>query len=308
MTAARTGRAGVGQAGKGFASTVICGGAPGRAYVGYMTYDLEDPGHATEAEKAQGDADLVALGADGQVTLEKHLTITNSNDPRWDETRSILTCVKVMRGPFAGEVYFGTNHAVTRVRGEDYSDHRHPVFKYPEPNGSLHIGYHWAVSITQDGDVFLGNEWKIGLLTPTPELKDFADATKTPWKLDTYVEALGAQQDMDTWRATAQTTDRRYYLGSKDYGLWELELSPRKYTRIEGLPSKRITALAATDDGSLFIGTGGGGLWRMKPDKSLEKVATVKGEQVRQLVYDPTVEKPMLGVLTDAGLFVLRGH
>lgn len=298
----------VGQGAEGFVSTVVCGGAAGKAYVGYLTHDLENPSRATEREKAMGDADLVKLEADGTISLEKHFTIVNTNDPRFDETRSVLACAKVMRGALKGEVYFGTNHGVTRVRGDEVDDHRHVVFRYPEPNGSLHIGYNWAVSITQDGGLFLGNEWKIGLLTPPAELHDFHDATRAPWKLDTFVEALGSELEMDYWRATAQTRDGRYFLASREHGLWELQLSPRRYTRVEGLPTRRLTALAATDDGSLFIGTAGSGVWRQKPDGSVERVSGVEGAQVKQLVYDPTVTNPMLLVLTDAGVFVLRGN
>jgi len=39
--------------------------------------------------------------------------------------------VRVDDGPFKGEVYFGSNHGLTRVRGDLYGDHRHPTFDYP---------------------------------------------------------------------------------------------------------------------------------------------------------------------------------
>jgi hypothetical protein len=297
----------VGQAGRGFRSTVICGGSQGRAYVGYLTHDLAQPDTATAEEKLMGDADVVRLMPSGAVTLEKHLMLVNSNDPRFDETRTILACAKVMFGAQRGDVFFGTNHAITRVRGLEFSDHRHPVFKYPEPNGSLHIGYHWAVSITPSGDVFLANDWKVALFTPPPRLEDFLDPTLTPWKLDTFVEVLGPQHEMDHWRATAQTQTGRYFLGSKQHGLWEMTLTPRTYRRVGNVPSSAISALAGTMDGSLFVGTEDRGLWRVLDSGHAAHISQVQGTHVRQLVYDPTVLPPMLYVVTNAGLFVIRG-
>jgi ligand-binding sensor domain-containing protein len=82
----------------------------------------------------------------------------------------------------------------------------------------------------------------------------------------------------------------------------------QKGTRIEGLPTQALTALAATDDGSLFIGTAGSGLWRMDADKNLSRLVNVPGRTVKQLLYDPNGTPAMLYVLTDAGLTVLRGH
>lgn len=71
---------------------------------------------------------------------------------------------------------------------------------------------------------------------------------------------------------------------------------------------QNINALAATGDGSLYIGTDRTGLWRLTPLKTLEKVADVSGSRVRQLIYDPRVAPAALYVLTDKGLTVLRGN
>jgi hypothetical protein len=79
-------------------------------------------------------------------------------------------------------------------------------------------------------------------------------------------------------------------------------------TKVTGLPTDRLSSLAATDDGSLFIGTTGSGLWRMDAQKRFTRVAEVSGGTVKQLVYDPNAKPAMLYVLTDAGLTVLRGY
>jgi hypothetical protein len=66
--------------------------------------------------------------------------------------------------------------------------------------------------------------------------------------------------------------------------------------------------MAATDDGSLFIGTDSGGLWRLDAKKQLSRVEGIDGSSVKEVHYDPTVTPAMLYVLTDRGLTVLRGH
>ncbi len=300
---------GLGQGAKGFPASVICGGAAERAYLGFLAPDLADPAHATAEQKAQGDADLLRARGDGAAEVEQHLTLVNSNDPAFDETRSILSCARVLQGEGKGDVYFGTNHAVTRVRGARFSDHRHAVFREPDTaQGSLRIGYNHAVSVTWDGELFLGNEWKIALLSPGPALEDFLDPARSPWRLDTFVEPLGPQAEADAWRATAQTVGGRYFAGAKEKGLWEVILSPRRYAKVAGLPTERITALAAARGGALFVGTADAGLFRWEPNGRVEPVAQVRGRAVRELFYDRTLEPGLLLALTDEGLFVLRGE
>ena len=298
---------GLGQAGKGFSTTVICGGTAGQAYVGYWAAEGGDQGCGSvwhrPTDPSDGDMDVVKLDGGG-ISLVQHLNIFNSNDHHCDETRAILACTKVMRGPMKGDIYVGSNHAVTRIRGLDYSDHRHSV--WADSTGSLHIGYDYAVSITPKGDVLFGNEWKVAELTPLPDLQSWIDFDKTPWKLDTYVWELNSLEDMDFWRATAETQDGTQYFGSLMYGLWK-RTGHNDFEKVAGLPSDDIAALAGTDDGALYVGTIGGGLWRLGKDGKLAPVAEVPGGNVYQLVYDPTTQPSMLLVLTNAGLFMLRG-
>jgi hypothetical protein len=346
---------GVGQAAGGFGydrralgSSVICGGSAGRAYVGYVTYELEDafiyspdgstfPGYndpdATRfdpvkySEYQKGDLDVVKLGANGQVMLEEHLGrsarfngpsdigIRNTNDHHFDEDRSVFTCVKVMRGPYRGEVYIGTNHGVTRIRGLEYNSHRHPVWFRPKPDGgqTQMAGYTYGLGIAQNGDVLIGNDWNLGVVTPSVALADWdkTNDTLNPEKLNSYLPELNPVEDKDFWRSLQQTKDGSYYAASKDFGLWKLLISRRSEvhgTQVTGLPTDSLTSIAATDDGSLFIGTTGFGLWKLDAQKQLTHVDGVDGVRVTQLVYDPTVKPAMLYVLTNEGLTVLRGY
>ena len=330
-----------------FGSTVICGGSAGRAYVGYSTYELDsafiyspdgsdfphykdgdparfDPVRYQEYQK--GDLDVVRLQPDGSVALETHLSrsargngpqdigIRNTNDHHFDEDRSVLSCTKVMRGKHRGQVYIGTNHGVTRIQGTVYNSHRHPVWFQPKPDGGVTqmAGYTYALGIAPNGDVLIGNDWSIGVVTPSEHLADWDKTSQAlnPEKLNSYLRELNSEQDMDYWRGIQQTTDGDYFLASKDYGLWKMTIARRSEahgTKVAGLPTDRLTSLAATDDGSLFIGTEGFGLWRRK-GQELAHVEGVDGVVVRQLMYDPTVKPAMLYVLTNEGLTVIRGH
>lgn len=320
--------ANVGQASKPFGkdalalgSTVICGGSEGRAYVGYRTYDLTQPqrGDPDDPEYRKGDLDVVRLEPDGRVRLEAHLGETtdnsgythlglrNSNDWHYDEDRTVLTCQRVTRGRDRGEVYIGTNHGVSRIRGLRYNSHRHPVW---DVNGSLRIGYSHALGIAWNGDVLIGNEWKVAIISPPEALEDFENHDRAPWQLNAWAEEVNSLEEMDEWRAFQQTRDGAYYLGSARYGLWRMTrtqwVGDAQFEAVRALPSKQVLALAATDDGALYIGTEDAGLWRMSPDGELSQVSDVDGQKVTQLVHDPSVRPQMLLVVADARLTVLR--
>ncbi len=318
----------VGQASKGFGpeglalgSTVICGGAANRAYVGYRADDLKQVRRESpdDPEFLKGDLDVVTVNSEGTISLETHLGkttstsgydrlgIRNTNDWHYDEDRSVLACVRVTRGPHRGELYIGTNHGVTRIKDLTYNSHRHPTW---DLNGSLRVGYSHALGIAQNGDVLIGNEWKVGIVSPPPNLEDWDDVGVAPFRLNTHAEPLNSLAEMDSWRAFVQTIDGAYWLGSATFGLWRMDLtqsqSSASFTKLKGLPSEEIETLAATDDGALLIGTRAHGLWRREAGGALARVAEVPGDRVLQLVEDPTVKPAMLFVLTSAGLTVLR--
>jgi len=351
---------GLGQAAQGYPSSVICGGRPGQAFVGYVATDPGtsadnpnyDPNGFRRWQPSAGDADSVVVGPDGAPALEEHVNIYNSNDLHWNEAASVLTCLKVVRGPAAGDVFLGNNHGVTRMRASHceaslsfqprhsgyqtcYDDHRHPSWYADKATGQwvpdeasctfnggttecrVIVGYNYALGVARNGDILAANNYKFGitLTTPDPALEQWHQFTEEPWRMDFYVPDLGPMETPDYWRGFTQTADGLYYLGSKDYGLWQLTTSPRPdgihlgsaFQKVTDAPSESISALVATDDGSLYVGTSGDGLWRMTPQKTFERVAGVGGAKVKQLAYDPRFTPSMLLVVTDGGLFVLRG-
>ncbi|QSQ22179.1 hypothetical protein JY651_44815 [Pyxidicoccus parkwayensis] len=298
---------------------------------------------------SQGDVDVVRLnGAGSDVELGVHISqsagssriggniplgIQNTNDYHYDEDRSVFSCVRVMKGPYAGEIYIGTNHGVTRIREYTYNSHRHPAWWM---NNSQRAGYTYGLGISQDGYLLIGNDWKIGIIPPNASLKYWdaeerksdmpADVNPAIYALNIFVDPVNPGPDdrrsseapKNYWRGFQETKDGLYYVGSLTDGLWEMKLKkvqddPLKfrdesYRAIEGMGTNSILSLAASEDGSLFIGTRGKGLWRLKPDKTLEKVQGVGGSDIDQLVYDPTVTPGALYVLSDGRLFVLRGY
>ncbi|WP_257458256.1 hypothetical protein [Archangium lipolyticum] len=329
----------IGQAARGFTSTVICGGSAGRAYVGYYANELEEAGRQSYEDPVfgEGDLDVVKLTPDGNIVLEEHLFrsyrrnkekndgsltwnpptnigLRNSNNWTFDEDRAVLSCLRVMRGRDKGEVYVGTNHGVSRIKGLYYNSHRHPVWF---EGTTQRAGYTYGLGISQSGDVLIANNWTFGIVTPNADLGvwDWMNPKElNPMKVESaYLPEVNALEVFDFWRGFEQTKDGRYYLGSKDFGLWEMSIISRgnpfqKGTKIAGLPTDAIMALAATDDGSLFIGTDDAGLWRMDANRTLSRVTDVPGGQVRRLIYDPNGTPAMLYVLTNEGLTVLRGH
>lgn len=364
----------LGQAGLGFASTRICAGAPGVAYVGYRTNDEigRDPNvpfyvgnfifgpdgcdfangrydNCNDAwwnperfnEYLKGDLDIVKLNADGTPELDEHiwrnvtnnpyprqLGLRNTNDHHFDEDRSVLSCTRAVRGPAKGDVFIGTNHGYTRIQGKVYSSHRHPIFyekKDPSCAGescavTQRTGFAYGLGIAQDGDVLMANEWTLGIVSPIGSLDTWqkegseqADQLN-PQKLQNFVlhdACTGrrcAEESFAKWRGFEQTTDGRYYVGSEERGLWELEILRQSEARATELTSapQNIESMAATADGSLFIGTGSG-LYRMDAAKQITRVEGISG-RVTRLFYDPSVTPASLYIVAGERLFVLRGH
>jgi hypothetical protein len=349
----RSGVGGLGRFGPGtYGSSVICGGAPGRAYVGYLGDDRDagfiyapdgcsfpeytdcDPRRYSAAQFAMyewGDMDVMKLDASGVPDLLERLDrnrnrsgylhprglgIHNSNDTHFDEDRAVLSCVRAVRGPAKGDLFIGTNHGVTRIHGLEYSSHVHPVWFDTSGGGMTQMaGYTFGLGIARDGDVLIANDWQIGIVTPVDPwyLWDETDPSlKEVWS--SYVPQVNGQVEFDYWRGFEQTRDGRYYLASREYGLWRLEVGDARSgtqdgTKVAGLPTDRLLSLAATEDGSLFVGTEGLGLWRLREDGTLEVVTAggIRGA-VRQLIYDPSVSPAMLWVLHSGGVTALRGH
>ncbi|MGQ0503887.1 MAG: hypothetical protein ACT4TC_01055 [Myxococcaceae bacterium] len=255
---------GVGQLARGDWPYTICGGGPNQAYVGYVAPEDIPTEGGTPAQWLRGDLDRVVLDSPSVLRVEHHYSIVNTNDARYDEVRTIVACVRQNNRALKdyGTLYVGSNHAVTRIQGNDYADHRHIVFS--KPSGSLVIGYNWAVSLKPDGDLFFANDFKLGILKPTDRLQDWLSFSINPWVMDTYAPVMGSLEEADKWHAAAVTPDGKHWLGSWGKGLMWMTPSPRRYTVVENTPDPQINALAAEADSTLWVGTQNHGLYRLR--------------------------------------------
>lgn len=301
-----------GQLDTGHVPFCVCGGAEGRVYVGYLTYEKE-PELLTEEEKLLGDMDRFALRDDGSLALEFHHKMENSNVRWMDHTRSILDCARVVGGPNHGDLYIGSNHGVTVIRGDDYADHRHAVWS--DANGSLAIGYVWGVNTDPAGNLLFAGHWKLAAVPPAPaapngDLMKWLDYGTTPWIADTYPELWGSMEDPDEMHAIAGDAQAgRIYVGSWGKGLASMDFAPRKWTDLEA-PDTHINSLELDPtDGKLWVGTRSAGLWRFDPaTKSWEQIAGVPRGQVYDVYLDNTVTPRAVYAGTDSGLYVIRAQ
>jgi hypothetical protein len=355
---------GVGQAGRGYSSTVICGGAAGRAYVGYhasyndipggqFAYDPRgcefpsysdcDPSRYSRErldEFLQGDLDIVKLDeTSGAPALEERiwrsvtnrnpypisaslLGLRNTNDQHFDEDRSVYSCTRAVRGPARGDIFVGTNHGYTRIQGLIFNSHRHPIWYQTvcDADGcskSQRAGYAYGLGVDQSGRILMANDWTIGIVNPVNELVTWdreADPTLNPELLKNVIlrEVYGGGGPTDDsfaeYRGFEQTKDGVYYVGTLERGLWQVipgkDIDEATATRIAGAPSN-LRSLAATDDGSLYIGSESG-LYKMDAEKKITRVSGPSGT-VTRLFYDPSVTPSALYIVAGGQLWVLRG-
>jgi hypothetical protein len=302
--------AGVGQLAAGDRAYTVCGGEAGEAYVGYETVAIPDPEHSTPEERAQGDVDRVALDAVGNLAVEHHYEIHNNNGinpdgtikdkKSFDETRTILSCVRVNEGPFRGEVYFGSNHGLTRVRGDLYGDHRHPTFDYPSCAATIGtdlvcdelpeaIGYVWGLALSNALNPMMAADWMFAEVGPSdpaathdlvrwtlsshpwifqgPPAFPLPGKTAPAWAPPWYARWPLLFDARARNRAIAQTPDGRYWVASEKYGLVWFDRDAgklRPFVEVLGEPGT-IVGLASNPDGSLWIGTSSAGVWRYTP-------------------------------------------
>ncbi|WP_373046533.1 hypothetical protein [Vulgatibacter sp.] len=300
-----------GQFDTGHVAYSVCGGAPGRVYVGYLSYEKE-PSELTEEEKLLGDLDRFALQEDGSLSLEFHHRLQNSTAKWMDHTRSILDCARVVGGPNHGDLFVGSNHGLTVIRGDDYADHRHSVWR--DENGSQAIGYIWGVNVDTAGNALFAGHWKLAAVPPPPVGEDilvWLDHHRTKWIADTHPEVWGSVEEPDEMHAIAGDTQAgRIYVGSWGKGLAAMDFAPRKWTNIAGTPDTHINALELDPtDGKLWVGTANAGLWRWDPaTEAWEKSPHVPDGRIHDVYLDTTVSPRAVYVGTNSGLYVIRAQ
>jgi len=298
-----------GQFDRGYPVHSIVGGDPGKVYLGFLAWEAA-PEELSEEDKLYGDVDRMVLLPDGTLDLEFHYRI-NSSTARWmDHTRSIFSLARVVGGPNHGDVYVGSNHGATLIRGDEYADHRHALFI--DSTGSQAIGYVWAVNTDVHGNFLYAGHWKVAALPPSPmdTVLSFIDYDRVKWRVDTWPQHLGPIEEPKNLHAVAGDLEEgRVYVGSWGMGLSAMQDAPRKWWSVPGTPDTVINGLELDPiDGKLWVATGSSGLWRWDPPTGQwEQSPFVPGHlPVHQIYLDTTVTPRALYAATGAGLFVLR--
>jgi len=299
-----------GQFERGYPVASVAGGAAGQVYLGFLAPEDGNVFTWTEEDKMYGDVDRMLLQPDGSLVLDYHYKIQNNNARWMDETRSTLTMKRVVGGPYHGDVYLGSNHGATVLRGDAWADHRHPVFTLGD--ASLFIGYVHAVDYDPQGNFLIGAHWMVAAVPPAPldDLERWVSIVELPWLVYTWPEHLGPIQEPKDIRAIAgDIAQSKIFVGMHGLGLSEMVIAPRSWRSIPGTPDTHILALEwehATD--TLWVGTASRGLWRWD-------IATETWEQspfvpanarVAQVLLDDTVAPRAIYVATNYGLYVIR--
>ena len=299
-----------GQFERGWPVASVAGGAAGQVYLGFLAPEDGNVFTWTEEDKMYGDVDRMLLQPDGSLVLDYHYKIQNTNAKWMDETRSILTMKRVVGGPHHGDLYLGSNHGATVLRGDAWADHRHPVFTLD--NDSLFIGYVHAVDYDPQANFLIGAYWMIAAVPPAPldDLERWVSIVELPWLVYTWPEHLGPIHEPKDIRAIAgDIAQSKIFVGMHGLGLSEMVISPRSWRSIPGTPDTHILSLEwehATD--TLWVGTASRGLWRWD-------IATERWEQspfvpanarVNQVLLDDTVEPRAIYAATNYGLYVIR--
>ncbi|MFN2549615.1 MAG: hypothetical protein ABR567_19505 [Myxococcales bacterium] len=110
--------------------TLVEGGAPGEAFVGYYCRDTNEgntPGAHTNVDPYAhcGKMDQVLLKDDGTLTVNRY-DLRNSNDGHYYETRTIMSMV-YDHFQHPGNLYVGSNHGITRIIPSRYFPPRHLI-------------------------------------------------------------------------------------------------------------------------------------------------------------------------------------
>ncbi len=298
-----------GQFDRGYPVLSLVGGDEGKVYLGFDAWE-ESPENLSEEDKLYGDVDRMALQPDGSLKLEHHYQLQNSNAHWMDHTRMIFSLARVIGGPNHGDVYVGSNHAVTLIRGDDYADHRHAIFL--DDTGSEAIGYVWSVNTDVSGNLLYAGHWKVAALPPSPmdTVMSFVDYNRVKWLVDTWPQHLGPIEVPKNLHAVAgDLSQGRMYVGSWGMGLSAMQHAPRRWWSVAGTPDSMITSLELDPaDGKLWVATGSSGLWRWDPASGdwEQSPLVPAGLRVNQIYLDSTVTPRALYAATNGGLYVLR--
>lgn len=312
--------------------TAIAGGAPGQVYVGYYGYEsLGDPYKDTEAQKELGNGDDVHVDAANKLTITRLLFRCDAERGNgcWED-RSVRRLLYTHTGIAAGHSWWGFNHGVTHMVGDDFGDHVHPEVWYPPPPGGTYgseaLGEFYGLAVDAQGNLWMAGRYAVGLQTwnPKPNGGPLSDTnTNDQWvsgpmiyafTTDTADHSLGyptgpwvPDKYRENNRGAAVSPDGRLWLARDGGGLVSWDPKSGSYNTIQRwaqAPSD-LMDVQADPDGTIWLVTSGGALMRLDP--ATGAISTFAGASgVTRIYMDTTVVPRALYASTSGGLAVIR--
>ena len=311
--------------------TAIAGGAGGQVYVGYFGYEGNpDPFSDTEANKELGNGDDVKLNASGSIGIERLLFRCDAERGAgcW-ENRSPRRIIYSHQGIAAGHSWWGFNHGVTHVLGDDFGDHVHPEVWYtpstPGAQGEEKLGEFYGIAPDASGNLWMAGRYGVGLQpwNPIPHGPAGTDPAGDQWvsghfiwafTTDTSDHSLGDPNGpyvtrgyTENNRGAAVTPDGKLWLARLGGGLVSWDPATRNYNTIQRysqVPSD-LMDVQADPDGTLWLVNSTGALFRFNPASgALQTWPGVSG--VTRIYVDTMVTPRAVYVSMSGGLAVIR--
>ena len=147
---------------------------PNQVYVGYYGFETEgNPFKDTEAQKELGNGDDVQLATGGKLAVTRLLFRCDAERGGgcW-ENRSPRRIIYSHLGIAAGHSWWGFNHGVTHVLGDDFGDHVHPEVWYAPTTGTEgeeKLGEFYGIAPDANGNLWMAGRYGVGLQPWNPE-------------------------------------------------------------------------------------------------------------------------------------------
>jgi hypothetical protein len=311
--------------------TAIAGGADGQVYVGYQGYETTgNPFLDPESLKELGNGDDVKVGSDGTLGITRLLFRCDAERGAgcW-ENRSPRRIFYMHQGIAAGHSFWGFNHGVTHVLGDDFGDHVHPeVWWEPKsgPTGIEKIGEFYGIAVDAMGNCWMAGRYGVGLQPwdPKPNGGPLSDtSTFDEWVSGSFLFAFTTDTSNHTlgfpsgpWVANGYAENNRGAAVGPDGILWLARLSgglvswdPKSgsYSTIRHWPEVPgdLLDLQADPDGTLWLVNSSAQLLRFDPTThNLRIWPGVNG--VLRIYVDVSVTPRAVYVSKYDGLAVIR--
>jgi hypothetical protein len=252
--------------------TSVAGGTPGEVVVGNIGFiaDRLDVDPATGVVR-----DVVGL----QVTSTQQPNPTELQAQQQREVASWKVALD-LNGTFGGTAYMGGWHGTGAFHGmsqsrtsgicgqgcADYEEHVHP---FSSDGNDVFGGDVHAVTITPEGDVWLGDRKAIYFLpqrSKGPDTDFFTDL-QIPGETGAYLQPFPGVTDEWNW-AIAVDGAHGIYVASYGNGLVYLTANtykPTYWSSADKLPDNGLTGVVVDASGDVWIGTHVAGVVRYRP-------------------------------------------